>query len=150
MVSNSPPPEGDTGPDIGEPIATTGTPLLSAALEYLTDFPTRTVDVRFNDTRDLAFRESAANLRTLVRAGKVAPVFSRRHGYLKYLILLVSVIEARRMVAAANRPPAPPRSITKATAKPLGWAVRCDMARSDLGCRGTLGAHQTLFVRGRG
>lgn len=116
-----------------------------SVLNYLSEHPHRTIEVRYRSTRDLAFADSAANLRPLLRRGMVEPELNR-HGFLKHLVLLVPVLTARRAVRDALQPPAPRGSITRARAQALGWPMRADRAKSCGHRRAVCGVHEVMFL----
>ncbi len=119
-------------------------PVDLSTLNYLCDFPKRTIDVRFKDTQDLAFREQAGNLRPLLRRGMVKAARNGR-GYLKHLLLLVPAMVARRAIRESLIPPSHPHAITKARPKGLDWPMRADNAKSCGMRRAMCGVHEVMF-----
>lgn len=89
----------------------------------------------------LAFTAGPAVIRLLCRHRMVNGELNR-HGYLKYVRLLVSVHAARRVQRAAEIPQ-DPRMITRKrqTNGAKRWVERLDRAQT-----GKLGSHQTIFV----
>jgi hypothetical protein len=132
-----PPPEGHTGllKRLPSPLKRRMTEqLCSQTLAYLRDFPWRRIRVH-SQRSTLAFDAPAAELPCLVQQSLVEPVFNK-HGYLRRLILKVSVQYAHRAIRDASRPPLPTKLISKRKTGrgALRWPARLDKAKR--GCGG--------------
>lgn len=99
-------------------------------INYLYNNPSETIAVRYSDSRTLAFKAPANELKVLAHHHMVEAHWNRS-GRLKSVLLLVSVIAARRAIKDGRIPPLASKIITKRRSRRSEmWPPRFDRAKS--------------------
>ena len=110
---------------------------------HLPDNPDARIQVVFPDTGRDAFVAHPAAIRAMCRCHMLNGEISK-HGYLKYVRLLVSLRDARRLSLATERVVELPRHAVTKFRQPKGakrWAWRPEHAQC-----GRMGGVQSIFV----
>lgn len=110
--------------------------------KHLPDNPNARIQVVFADSGRDAFVATAAAVRAMCRYGMLNGEINK-HGYLKFVRLLASVREAKRIQRTVERPALPRHSISRfRQAKGAKrWVPRPDQA-----CCGQLGCTRSIFL----